>query len=333
MVKSIGFIKKANLLFNTGLDKAISIIITKNLEVKKSESLLIVYDLKKEHLAKRFKTVASQLVDAIQLMKIPVLKVNGEEPPLEVSAAMQEYGTVILLTSKSLSHTQARREATKKGVRIASMPNITEEILKRSIDINYDELKKMTSKVCYALDKAKEAHVTTELGTDIRFSLKDRKAHGTSAGIYNRNGLWGNLPEGEAFIAPVEGTAYGHFVVDGSIAGFGKARHPLVFFVEKGFVKKIMDGKRPPKIEALLDKTGKLSRNIAEFGIGLNKKAKVTGIVLEDEKAYGTCHLALGNNIGFGGKVDVPLHIDCVIKKPTITLDGKVIMRKGKLLI
>jgi leucyl aminopeptidase (aminopeptidase T) len=266
-------------------------------------------------------------------MKIPVLKVNGEEPPLEVSAAMQEYGTVILLTSKSLSHTQARREATKKGVRIASMPNITEEILKRSIDINYDELKKMTSKVCYALDKAKEAHVTTELGTDIRFSLKDRKAHGTSAGIYNRNGLWGNLPEGEAFIAPVEGTAYGHFVVDGSIAGFGKARHPLVFFVEKGFVKKIMDGKRPPKIEALLDKTGKLSRNIAEFGIGLNKKAKVTGIVLEDEKAYGTCHLALGNNIGFGGKVDVPLHIDCVIKKPTITLDGKVIMRKGKLLI
>ena len=76
---------------------------------------------------------------------------------------------------------------------------------------------------------------------------------------------------------------------------------------------------------------GKKARNIAEVGIGLNRKAKVTGIVLEDEKAYGTCHIALGNNIGFGGKVDVPLHIDCVIKKPTIFLDDKIIMKKGRL--
>ena len=116
-----------------------------------------------------------------------------------------------------------------------------------------------------------------------------------------------------------------------SIAGFGRTKHPLIFFVEKGKVVRITDGRKPPKIEELLEKTGEKARNIAEFGIGLNRKAKVTGRVLEDEKAFGTIHIALGNNIGFGGRVNVPLHIDCVIRKPTVYFDKKVFMKGGKI--
>ena len=71
---------------------------------------------------------------------------------------------------------------------------------------------------------------------------------------------------------------------------------------------------------------------VSSWGIGLNRKAKITGLVLEDEKVYGTCHVAVGNNIGFGGSVDVPLHIDSVIRKPSLFLDGKCVMEKGKLL-
>ena len=108
-------------------------------------------------------------------------------------------------------------------------------------------------------------------------------------------------------------------------------KHPIIVFVEKGYVKRVTDGKKPPEIEKALDSVGKKGRNIAEFGIGVNRKAKVTGIVLEDEKSYGTCHIAFGNNIGFGGKVNVPLHIDCVMTKPTIFFDSKCIMKHGKL--
>ncbi|MCK5281976.1 MAG: aminopeptidase [Nanoarchaeota archaeon] len=331
MAKNTGYIKKGSLLFNSRLDKSILTIITKNLAIKKSESVLIVFDSKKQEIAERFKKIASSMIEKVDLAKIPVLKINGQEPPKEISSRILKYDTAIFLTSKSLSHTKARRAATEKGIRIASMPGITETILKRSININYERLKKDSIKIAQLINKAKKARIKTCFGTDIEFSIKNRKAHGLSAGIYNKKGKWGNLPEGEIFIAPVEGTAKGHFVVDGSIAGFGKITHPLIFFVENGYVKKITDGKTPPKIEELLDSVGKKARNIAEFGIGLNRKAKVTGIVLEDEKAYGTCHIALGNNIGFGGKVDVPLHIDCVIKKPTIFLDDKIIMKKGRL--
>jgi aminopeptidase len=333
MVKRFGFIGTGDLLFSSKIDSAISIILTKNLCIKKSESLIIIYDSKKEDIARRFFEVSSTLLDNVEWLKIPVAKVNGQEPPRNAEEALSSHDVAIILTQKSISHTKARRDASEKGTRIASMPGITEPILKRSIDIDYSALKKDILRIGKLLDRAKTASIKTKYGTDIIFSIEGRKAHGLSAGIYNKKGKWGNLPEGEVYIAPVEGTANGHFVVDGSIAGFGKMHHPLILFVKDGYISKITDGKKPAELQSLLNKYGKDARNIAEFGIGLNKKAKVTGVVLEDEKAYGTCHLALGNNIGFGGKVDVPFHMDCVMKKPDICLDNKCIIRKGKLLI
>ena len=86
-------------------------------------------------------------------------------------------------------------------------------------------------------------------------------------------------------------------------------------------------------MDEVLDSAGKEARNIAEFGIGTNENAKITGNILEDEKVIGTCHIALGNNAGFGGKVNVQLHIDGIIKKPTIFVDNKKILDDGRLLI
>ena len=305
MEKNTGSIKKATLLYN------LKIILTKNLGIKPKESLLIVHDKKYEKLAKKFLKIRKA-----SLLKIPNMKINGEEPPKNIAKKFLDYDVIIFLTSKSLSHTKARRDATKKGARIASMPGITEPIIKRSIDIDYNKLQKDSLKYGKILDKANKITISTKLGTNLSFSIKGRKAHGLKAGIYNKKSYWGNLPEGEVFIAPVEGTANGKFIVDGSIAGFGKVKK-TIFEVKNGFVTAIA-GNKSEEIAKLLSKVGKNSRNIAEFGIGLNRKAKITGIVLEDEKVYGTCHIALGNNIGFGGKVNVPLHIDCVIRNPDI---------------
>ena len=73
---------------------------------------------------------------------------------------------------------------------------------------------------------------------------------------------------------------------------------------------------------------------IAEFAIGTNPTAKVTGVILEDEKALGTSHIAFGDNTSFkGGKNNSILHLDIIIQKPTIRLDNKIIMEKGELLI
>jgi leucyl aminopeptidase (aminopeptidase T) len=82
-----------------------------------------------------------------------------------------------------------------------------------------------------------------------------------------------------------------------------------------------------------LNQFGKDSRNFAEFGIGTNDKAIITGSPLEDEKVKGTAHLALGNNIFFGGKVSVPFHVDGIFLQPTIWANDKIIMNNGKFIL
>ncbi len=319
MEKSTGYTKRED-----SLSKAIRIILEKNLALKQNESLVVIYDKKREDIAKRFKKYGD-------LLKIPIGRYNGQEPPKWVALQLMNYDAAVFLTTMSLSHTKARDRATKKGVRIASMPGVTKRVLERCIDVDYKKLKKNTDSMIRLLSSA--SYVKIDKGrASLGFSVKNRRGQGASAGIYSKKGQWGNLPEGEAFIAPVEGTAQGSFIVDGSIAGFGKCIRKTFFEVENGYVSDISGYKSEP-IKNLLDKVGYKARNIAEFGIGLNKKAEVTGIVLEDEKAFGTCHIALGNNIGFGGRTRVPLHVDCVIRKPTIFLDKKKIMDQGTFLL
>ena len=144
-----------------------------------------------------------------------------------------------------------------------------------------------------------------------------------------KSGDYGNLPAGEVHFSPLEKTSNGSYVVDGSQAGLGKIKK-LKFKVEKGFVKKI-EGNRSKELIKLLDSVkDKNAYGIAECGIGMNEKAIITGKILEDEKVKGTCHIALGNNKSYGGKLDVPLHLDGIIKNPSIFVDNEEIMREGK---
>ena len=83
----------------------------------------------------------------------------------------------------------------------------------------------------------------------------------------------------------------------------------------------------------MLEEAGPKARNLAEFGIGTNPNARLIGNVLEDEKVLGTCHIALGDNSTFGGKVRAGIHVDGIFLRPTVELDGKIIMKKGKLSI
>jgi leucyl aminopeptidase (aminopeptidase T) len=312
------------------LQQSANIILNKCLKVKKGESVLIITDNNRINLAHILLKQAQKLTKA-KLINIPIGERNGEEPPKYAAREMKIHDVILILTTRSLTHTKASRDALKTRARIASMPGITKEMLERAIDVNYKELEKQTKKIKQLLDKGKQVRITTKKGTNIKFSIKGRKAEG-SAGILKEKGTLGNLPAGESFLAPLEKTANGKYIIDGSVLNF-KIKDPITIEVKNGYAINIK-GKKEAKIlkKVLQDVKDKNAYNIAELGIGTNPKAKITGNVLEDEKAKGTCHLALGNNIGFGGKVDVPVHIDGVLLKPTIFIDGKVIIKDGKII-
>lgn len=129
-------------------------------------------------------------------------------------------------------------------------------------------------------------------------------------------------------MAPLEGTAEGQIVVDGSISGIGKIDSPLLLTIEKGRITHAEGTSAERLLQILGDQDGRM---LGEFGIGTNDKARITGVVLEDEKVYGTIHVAFGSNNTFGGTIVAGVHIDLVVKEPDVYLDDTCIMKNGKL--
>jgi len=311
---------------------AISNILKVCMNLKKNESFIVVYDENKIRIANALLEKAKKLCKKADKIEIPVGKYNGQEPPNTVAKKIKGYDVAVLITTKSLSHTNARREASKKGVRIASMPGVTEAVLKRTMSADYIKIKKINAKIYRVLKKKSLLKVVTDKGTDVTMYAN---LSFNECGIYSEKGDFGNLPAGEVGFAPIEGKTNGTIVVDKTMAGIGKLKNDIRFEVKDGFAKKINGKSESSKLRKLLiDSKNKNAYNIAEFSFGTNYKARITGIALEDEKVYGTIHIALGDNTSYsGGTIKAPTHLDGVISKPTVFIDNKKIMNKGRLLL
>jgi len=315
------------------MKKAAHIALTQCMGIKKKDSLLIITDKHKKKIAETFFYEAMQLCRHVLLITIPIGKIHGEEPPKLVAETMKKYDVALLITTMSLSHTNARKAACKKGVRMASMPGITTDMMNRCIPIDYDKLTKINKKILRLAKKTAKVRITTKLGTDISLVVKNIKGDTVGDnGVYKKKGEFGNLPAGEVCWAPKEGKTNGVFVVDASMFD-EKMKKPITIKVKNGYAYEITGGAHAKKLLKMIQPLGKSAFNIAELGIGTNPKAKITGNVLEDEKVEGTCHIALGNNTGLGGKIYAKCHLDGVIKKPTIFFDDKCIMKNGKFLL
>lgn len=317
----------------TKLDRACIIAIKDCMGAQKGESILVVTDEFKNKIGYALFENAKKLGHESVYLEFKSREMHGQEPPHQIAEMMKLFDIVLCPTEKSLTHTNARRNASALGVRIATFPGITEEIMIRGLNADYNKIAALTIKLQEILNDVNIIRVISSNGTDITLDVTGRKAL-PSKGLFHKKGESGNLPTGEAYIAPLEGKSNGVFVIDGSMSGVGVIdKIPIKIFVENGYATKIEGGKQAKLLQKTLDKYGKLARNIAEFGIGTNDKAKLSGIILEDEKVMGTIHIALGDNKSMGGNVDVPIHLDGIVKKPTVFFDNKMIMKKGKLLV
>jgi leucyl aminopeptidase (aminopeptidase T) len=233
-------------------------------------------------------------------------------------------------------------------------PGTTIDSFIRTVPIDYALLRKQCKAVKDVLDKAVSVRITAPAGTDITFGLKGRLGM-SDDGDFSRGGEGGNLPAGETFISPENNTAEGVIVYDGSMSLHDKTiliNDPIRCKLEKGFITDISGGN---DAEALLETitlaeknaiefeaAGKLekgagaiyaknARGIGEIGIGLNPKATITGNMLEDEKAFRTCHFAVGSN--YDDDAPSLIHLDGVVKEPTIIAimeDGSQVIIEDK---
>jgi leucyl aminopeptidase (aminopeptidase T) len=300
--------------------------------LKPEETLLIITDETEREIAHSLLEEGKKLCKEAFLVEMKSREINGQEPPQQIADLMKTVDVVICPTQKSLTHTDARREAVKFGVRVATMPGIQVETMVRCLNADAEKVIELTKKIAEALRKTSEIKVVTEKGTNITMPMKDRQVL-ESTGVLRNKGESGNLPSGEVYLAPWEDKSNGTIIIDGSMAGIGMLSEPLKVEVIKGYAEKITGGKDADKLNTMLNKAGREARAVAEFGVGTNYKAELIGEILEDEKVYGTIHIAFGNNKSMGGNISVGSHLDGLIKQPDVYFDGRLIMEKGKLLL
>jgi leucyl aminopeptidase (aminopeptidase T) len=202
-------------------------------------------------------------------------------------------------------------------------------MLARLMAIDFDRMRSRSHAVAELLDKASEAKIACPRGTDLTLDLKGR--HGIADdGDLTAPGAFGNLPCGEGFIAPADGTGT---LYARSIAAIGLAAgHPAKLTLTKGHLTDATEPEGEQLLE-ILRKHGDAGTNLAELGVGTNDRATLTGNVLEDEKILGTIHIAFGASIAIGGTVSVPIHLDCVVTEASLSIDGTQVLDEGRFVL
>jgi leucyl aminopeptidase (aminopeptidase T) len=307
------------------LQSAVSTVVRRCLGVHAGEEVVVVVDRATRTIGEALRDEAAAAGTEAVLTIMDERATDGTEPPASVAAAMAACDVFIAPTSRSLSHTNARKRATDGGARGATMPGVTEDMLARVMSVDLDAMAARSKAVAALLDAGTRAHVTCPRGSDLRLAI-DGRAGISDDGKLTERGAFGNLPCGEAFIAP----AYGEgTVVATSLAPLGLSTEPATLTVAEGRIVAADGGLGPQFIELLLAH-GRLGTNLAELGVGTNDRAQLTGNVLEDEKILGTVHVAFGASAGIGGTVSVPIHLDVVVLDASLEVDGRPMLAAGR---
>ena len=315
----------------TRYEKAAQTVVNRCVDLKRDEAVLILVSEPLLDVGTLLFQTCSKRTNKAHLLQLSHLLPQGQISAA-LAAFMREMNVVFAVTSPSISHTEARRQACRAGVRIVSMPDITLNTFSRITNMNLEKITRRSNKIADILSMAQEVHLTAPNGTDVLFPIKNRKGY-SDTGVVDTPGAFSNLPAGEASIAPDDGLSHGQLVVDSGMGVNPKDQERVTIIIKDGRAARISGGVTARKLSQYLSKFGSDSRLVAEFGIGTNDTAHISGYALEDEKVLGTTHMALGNNLSFGGTTDVPLHLDAVIYKSTVKIDGKIILNKGKLAI
>jgi len=221
-------------------------------------------------------------------------------------------------------------EALKTGARILSMFRITPDALCRTVPIDYRTLTSEMKRIKKILDASREIKITSPRGTNLYVKMANRPTL-LALGSVRRSGEIDFIPAGAIGVAPLEGSAEGRVVVDGTILGFGRCLKPITFEIEKGRVKKVKGGGCWKGLKELLRRDENASM-LCEIGLGANPKAKLVGGP-EDERVRGSIHIGLGENRYFGGTLASASHLDGTMLHATLSVDGKDLVKEGRLLI
>lgn len=306
--------------------------------LRADERVAIVCDTSTRDLGDILARRAALVTERVHLVEVPPFDMHGQEPPQHAAEQMRLADLCLGITAKSMVHTNARRDAAKGGTRYLSLPDYSMDLLAHeSLRADFEARGRIGDRIAAAFTAGREVRVTTPAGTDVTMRVEDRIGASTP-GYVVAPGTMSSPPDIECYVAPIEDSAHGVVVVDGSIPypTLGLLAAPVRLEVAGGRVREVSspDAALAAEVRRVFATVGTDKAYVlAECGVGLNDLAKVTGIMLTDEGAAGTMHFGFGSNFSIGGVNEVPFHLDVVMREPTLRVDGRIVIERGEVRI
>jgi leucyl aminopeptidase (aminopeptidase T) len=309
------------------------------LNLESGDRLLLVADTGTDSLVlQAFMAAAVTLgIEATVAMSTPLPYHHADLNPMTV-AAMGEADLVHLITSTGALHGSVCHAQQLAGKRFLASEEITVDMLRAgAATADYERMGRLAEKLHALWVGGSSLHVRTPEGTDLRAQIGDRPSWINAGRVLENPGLdlyACAFPDGEVGIAPVEETIEGTIVWDTSMHHVGLISAPIVAQVERGRVVELTGGPDAQRLRSYLEQNGDDgSWIVAETSIGINDRARVTGLVREDKKLAGSMHIALGMNTDTGGTVASRTHVDGVLRRPTLRIDDRVVLEDGRILV
>lgn len=307
-------------------------IVTELAEITPDEEVLVISDPEKVSVGRAMTNAARGVGADTTFAVMPRLDAHGNEPPAGVAAAMKAVDVAFTATTHAITHTQSRLDASEAGTRVVVLRGVTEEMMiEGGMNTDFTELAAVTAAVRDVFDAASEAHVTSAGGTDIRLNLDGSSAFSLD-GYFHDYGF-SALPPGESPTCPQKPGTNGTVVIDYSMDNIGLLDDPIELTFEDGTVTAITGGEEASRLRDIVDAAGENAGNLAEFAIGTNEHARLIGNLAEDKKRRGTVHFAIGDDTSLGGERRSDIHLDGLVTRPTVELDGETVLDDGTLLV
>ena len=283
--------------------------------VRDGERVAVIAEQDTRAVAEYLADVIRQRTEHLRLEVVPPLPIHGAPPPAHVGETFAWADVLFGLTRSSMAHTAERKRATDRGTRYLSLPDYSlEQLAAPSLAFDFASAVPVARQLKQTLDRGRRVRVTTEAGTEVQFASRDgrrmplpasagaglarlaagrRDAHRPGRGV--RRGCRGG---GREYPVPRDRLA----CEPGPVDNPGR-RHCGGRGTGGGDTQRRARPGRAPE-----------GRFLAEFGVGLNPEAQLTGRMLDDEGCAGTIHFGFGSNATIGGRTSVPFHLDFVVK-------------------
>lgn len=315
-------------------------LIQRCLEVRPDETVLVLTDAHTASLARHIHEAAASVACATTVL-LPSLNDDYELAYGRLEQTLLEWrpNVVIFAARDDQDHLAWDDRYWKLleavGARSAQMPALDAQSLGPGMSMDYRAVGRHTELVTSVATGTSIITVLNALGTDIELRCDPERPWTPFTGHYPRPGDGGRLPQGETFCSPIDASG----VIAASVIGYpfnaatGLLREPALFEIEDGRLRRVThpDGQLQQQLRDWFGRDAQAGR-VGEFALGTNPWCtEITGNLLFDENVPG-CHIALGHPFGdyTGADWTSGVHVDLVVKQPTIRLDGKTILRDGE---